>query len=137
MKVEIILICLLCITPSITVIVKTDAQKSKINKTQISKHCIYVEECHPCTFDELKHNDDDCISTGFKKRKHCIYENGDERYFTESCNENMGINSVYIMFILCICLCVIAWKVQKQQKDSTLKHIFAKLSIFKDVNVNK
>ena len=133
MKVQIILICI-CILPYRSVIVKTDAQKSKINKTQMNKQCIYVEECHPCTFDELKHGEEDCTLTGYKKRKHCIYENGDERYFTEPCSENIGVNSVYIMFMLCACLCVLAWKVQKQQKDSTIKHIFAKLSIFKDVN---
>lgn len=120
------------------VIVKNDGSNSKknikSNAIPTNRECFPSEECHECSFDELK-NDEDCHETGYKKRIHCIYDNSDEKYYSESCSENMKINSVYIMLIICIIICGIAYKIQKNQKENLIKNVFAKLSVFKE-NIN-
>ena len=117
---------------SVSVNVKKDTSP-KVNYNTMNKDCISFEECHECSFDELK-NDKDCWSTGYKKRIHCVYENSVEKYYSESCNNKIKINSVYIMLIICSIICALAYKVQKNQKENLLKNVFSKLSVLKDNN---
>ena len=117
---------------SVSVNVKKDTSP-KVNYNTMNKDCIPSEECHECSFDELK-NDKDCWSTGYKKRIHCVYENSVEKYYSESCNNKIKINSVYIMLIICSIICALAYKVQKNQKENLLKNVFSKLSVLKDNN---
>ena len=95
------------------------------------KDCLAMEECHQCTFIELKNNDE-CQLTGYKKRFHCIFENSEETYYSESCNENIKINSVYYFFFFCAILGIVTYVLQKNQKEYAIKNVMIKLSIFKD-----
>lgn len=127
---------LLIIISLIRILLSVNVKKDispKVNYNTMNKECITFEECHECTFDELK-NDKNCWATGYKKRIHCIYENSKEKYYTESCNDKAKINSVYLMLVICALICVIAYKVQKNQKENLIKNVFSKLSVLKDNN---
>lgn len=95
------------------------------------KECKIIEECRPCTFNELK-GMDECQPTAYKKRIQCTVTNSEDQYYSEPCNENKKFNSVYILFIICIILFFCSYKYQKSQKDSTLKNVMTKLSILKE-----
>lgn len=104
--------------------------QDNIEYNMVNIDCIPIEECHQCSFEELK-TESECYKTGYKKRNKCINLNNIEIYNIESCNENIGINSVYIMLFICILIFISAWKIQKNYKDSFMKNIFQKISIFK------
>lgn len=110
-----------------------NGNKKFVSLNRESKECKPVDECHPCTFNELK-TLEECQPTGYKKRIRCIYENkeNEEQYYGEPCNENKKFNSVYIMLIICIVLFFCSYKYQKTQKDSTLKNVMVRLSILKE-----
>ena len=91
------------------------------------KECKIIEECHPCSFLELK-TIDICQINGYKKKLYC---NKDDKYYDESCKEKTRINSVYILFLFCIAIFICSYKYQKEQKDSNIKNLMAKLSILK------
>ena len=95
-----------------------------------SKDCKVIEECHACSFNELK-TIDECQVTGYKKKISC-FNNNKEKNNYESCSENMGINSVYIFLIICILIFICSYRYHKSQKDSTLKNLMVKLSILKN-----
>ena len=117
---------------SLSCCIKNDNKNNnnfKISNT--NKECMTYEACRLCTFEELK-TEEECSGTGYKKRIHCLYEGKKEVFYSESCNENTTINSVYIMFFVCALLCFCAWRLQKNQKESAIKDVFSKLSIFKD-----
>ena len=123
-----VFIFLLSFSISITVNINDNKNQRNIpNK----KDCSPMEECHECTFLELKNNDE-CQLTGYKRRFHCIFENSDETYYTESCNENIKFNSVYFFLFFCIILGIVTYVLQKNQKESAIKNVMTKLSIFKD-----
>lgn len=139
MRIKSILCIFFCLFMIIEcVIVKNDGSNSKNkikgNAMPTNRECFPSEDCHECSFDELK-NDEDCYETGYKKRIHCVYDNSDEKYYSESCSENIKFNSVYIMLIICLMICGIAYKIQKNQKENLIKNVFAKLSVFKE-NIN-
>ena len=95
-----------------------------------SKDCKIIEECHICSFNELK-TIDECQVTGYKKKMSC-FNNNEEKIYYDSCSENMGINSVYIFLIICILIFICSYRYHKSQKDSTLKNLMVKLSILKN-----
>ena len=96
---------------------------SKYNETD----CKIIEECHSCSFFELK-TLDICQINGYKKKFYC---NNDGKYYIESCKENMRINSVYIFLFICIIIFICSYRYQKTQKDFNLKNLMVKLSILK------
>lgn len=117
------------------VIVKND-QKGEFSKEKgivRNKECSIAEECRQCTFEELKH-DQVCFKTAYKERYHCIYAGYEEEYYSESCEGKKKINPVYVMLIISICLLIAAWRFQKSQKESVLKNIFDRLSLFKEAH---
>ena len=101
-----------------------------LNNNQ-SNECKTIEECHSCTFNELK-SIDECQVNGYKKKIQCINKNNEEKIYYESCNENTRINSVYIFLIICIVIFICSYRYQKTQKDSTLQNLMVKLSILKN-----
>ena len=103
---------------------KKEKESSLINK---EKDCKVIEECHFCSFSELKTNDI-CQINGYKKKLYCSNE---DKYYFESCNENTKINSVYIFLFICIAIFICSYRYQKIQKDSNLKNLMVKLSILK------
>ena len=106
---------------------------SNINEKLNDKiiECKAIEECHPCTFNELK-TIDECQVTGYKKKMKCLNKNNEENVYNESCSENTRINSVYFFLIICIVIFICSYRYQKTQKDSTLKNLMVKLSILKN-----
>ena len=100
-----------------------EKESKEINK---EKDCKVVEECHPCSFSELK-TIDICQVYGYKKKLYC----NNEKYINESCKENMRINSVYIFLFICIIIFIFSYRYQKAQKDSNIKNLMVKLSILK------
>ena len=96
---------------------------SKYNETD----CKIIEECHSCSFFELK-TLDICQINGYKKKFYCGSE---DRYYTESCKENVLINPVYIFLLISIVIFICSYRYQKAQKDSNLKNLMVKLSILK------
>lgn len=126
---------LCCLSLINCVIVKNDP-KSEFSKEKGiigSKECLIAEECRQCSFEELKH-DQVCYKTSFKERYHCVYENYEEEYSSESCEGKKQINYVYLMLFICICLIIILSRFQKSQKESVLKNIFERLSLFKETH---
>ena len=104
-----------------------DNEKENKNINKDNKNCKVIEECHFCSFSELK-TLDICQVNGYKKK---IYCNNEEKYYNESCQENMGINFVYIFLFLCIVIFICSYRYQKTQKDSNIKNLMVKLSILK------
>ena len=105
-----------------------DNNKDKNGLTkEKGKDCTVIEECHICTFSELK-TLDICQINGYKKKLKC---NNDDKYHLESCKENTRINSVYLFLFICIAIFICSYRYQKAQKDSNLKNLMVKLSILK------
>ena len=104
-----------------------DDNKEKEAKIDKEKECKIIEECHRCSFLELK-TIDICQVNGYKKKLYC---NSEDKYYIESCKENMRINSVYVFLIICIVIFICSYRYQKAQKDSNLKNLMVKLSILK------
>ena len=116
----------------ILLIISIYSEEIKINKNNNKEsECKPIEECHACTFNELK-TIDECQVNGYKKKMHCLYKNNEEKTYYESCNENTRINSVYIFLIMCIIIFFGSYRYQKTQKDSTFKNTMVKLSILKN-----
>ena len=101
--------------------------KEKDTKINFEKECKTIEECHRCSFLELK-TIDICQINGYKKKFYC---NSEDRYYTESCKENVLINPVYIFLLISIVIFICSYRYQKAQKDSNLKNLMVKLSILK------
>ena len=99
------------------------------NVVSINRHkeCKIIEECHACTFYELK-TIDICQVSGYKKKVYC---KEDDKYNNESCKENTRINPVYIFLFICIVIFICSYRYQKAQKNSNLQNLMVKLSILK------
>ena len=114
-------------------LIKSSEDNNDINKEKESisinkeKDCKVIEECHFCSFFELKTNDI-CQINGYKKKLYCAEE---DKYHYESCKENTRINSVYIFLFIWIAIFICSYQYQKVQKDSNLKNLMVKLSILK------
>ena len=102
----------------------TNEKEVKIN---LEKECKLIEECRRCSFLELR-TIDVCQINGYKKKFYC---NSEDKYYTESCKENIRINPVYIFLFICIVIFICSYRYQKAQKDSNLKNLMVKLSILK------
>ena len=104
-----------------------DNNNEKELKINLEKECKIIEECRRCSFLELR-TIDVCQINGYKKKFYC---NSEDKYYTESCKENIRINPVYIFLFICIVIFVCSYRYQKAQKDSNLKNLMVKLSILK------
>ena len=104
-----------------------DNNNEKELKINLEKECKIIEECRRCSFLELR-TIEICQINGYKKKFYC---NSEDKYYTESCKENIRINPVYIFLFICIVIFVCSYRYQKAQKDSNLKIIMVKLSILK------
>ena len=104
-----------------------DNNNEKELKINLEKECKIIEECRRCSFLELR-TIDVCQINGYKKKFYC---NSEDKYYTESCKENIRINPVYIFLFICIVIFICSYRYQKAQKDSNLKNLMVKLSILK------
>ena len=104
-----------------------DNSNEKELKINLEKECKVIEECRRCSFLELR-TIDICQINGYKKKFYC---NSEDKYYTESCKENIRINPVYIFLFICIVIFICSYRYQKAQKDSNLKNLMVKLSILK------
>ena len=104
-----------------------DNNNEKELKINLEKECKIIEECRRCSFLELR-TIDVCQINGYKKKFYC---NSEDKYYTESCKENIRINPVYIFLFICIIIFICSYRYQKAQKDSNLKNLMVKLSILK------
>ena len=104
-----------------------DNNNEKELKINLEKECKIIEECRRCSFLELR-TIDVCQINGYKKIFYC---NSEDKYYTESCKENIRINPVYIFLFICIVIFICSYRYQKAQKDSNLKNLMVKLSILK------
>ena len=104
-----------------------DNNNEKELKIDLEKECKVIEECRRCSFFELR-TIDICQINGYKKKFYC---NSEDKYYTESCKENIRINPVYIFLFICIVIFICSYRYQKAQKDSNLKNLMVKLSILK------
>ena len=104
-----------------------DNNNEKELKINLEKECKIIEECRRCSFLELR-TIDICQINGYKKKFYC---NSEDKYYTESCKENIRINPVYIFLFICIVIFICSYRYQKAQKDSNLKNLMVKLSILK------
>ena len=104
-----------------------DNNNEKELKINLEKECKIIEECRRCSFLELR-TMDVCQINGYKKKFYC---NSEDKYYTESCKENIRINPVYIFLFICIVIFICSYRYQKAQKDSNLKNLMVKLSILK------
>ena len=104
-----------------------DNNNEKELKINLEKECKIIEECRRCSFLELR-TIEICQINGYKKKFYC---NSEDKYYTESCKENIRINPVYIFLFICIVIFVCSYRYQKAQKDSNLKNLMVKLSILK------
>jgi len=105
------------------------------NLNKYDKVCKIADRCRECTFEELK-NIPECQVNGYKEIKHCIYSDGkievDEEYSTNSCDENMRTNPVYVCLIVFMIIGPISFYVRKSQKSFMIKSMLDKLSIIKE-----
>ena len=111
-------------------LISSSGDKNKENDTSTideEKECKIIEECHPCTFFELK-TIDICQINGYKKKLYCKNE---DKNLIKSCQENTKINPVYIFLFISIAIFICSYRYQKAQKDSNLKNLMVKLSILK------
>ena len=104
-----------------------DNNNEKEVKINLEKECKIIEECRRCSFLELR-TIDICQINGYKKKFYC---NSEDKYYIESCKENIRINPVYIFLFICIVIFICSYRYQKAQKDSNLKNLMVKLSILK------
>ena len=123
-KYVIIILIINCLTFITSSEVHNNNESLSINK---EKECKVIDECHPCSFSELK-TLDICQINGYKKKLYCVKE---DKYYNEACNENKRINSVYIFLFVCILIFICSYRYQKIQKDSNIKNLMFKLSILK------
>ena len=121
------LIIILIINSIYSIYSSEDTNREKDATINKEKECKIIEECHRCSFFELK-TIEICQVNGYKKKLYCDSE---DKYYSESCKENMRINSVYIFLFICIVIFICSYRYQKAQKDSNIKNLMVKLSILK------
>ncbi len=105
------------------------------NKNYYDKNCKTTDKCRECTFEELK-TIPECQVNGYKEIKHCIYSEGrkdiDEEFITDTCDENIKTNQVYICLLIFIVIGLVSFYVRKTHKNFMVKSMLEKLSIIKE-----
>ena len=107
----------------------------KIKKNpKYKEKCTIEEVCRRCTLEELK-SVEECMSTGFKERKLCVLYDGErivtDYYKIEIC-EASGINSVYILLVICLITGGLSLYIRKYHRRMLLQHALEKITILKD-----
>jgi hypothetical protein len=111
--------------------------KKTKNAQNQRKECEIKEKCRECTFEEIR-TSSECQTTGYKQLKHCNFYDDvklvDEVYVSEPCVENIKINSVYVLFVVCVILGGFSFYIRKSHKNFILQKTFEKLTIIRKDN---
>lgn len=105
-----------------------DNNKNSDNE-DVYQNCEIIEQCHPCSFDELK-TVEDCQINGYKQRIRCVNKS-ENIYYSETCSKNMRITPVLYFFVINVIVFLVSFRVLKNFKVN-FNQIMIKLSSLKD-----